>query len=86
MRIADVSRRSWLAVLIVMSFVVLWSPRGLAQPSPGPLVVVSINGLAVRDADDVVGGVREAGPDGTVALGLIRDRKPFSVSIALKRP
>jgi serine protease Do len=49
-------------------------------------VVVSINGLAVRDADDVVGGVREAGPDGTVALGLIRDRKPFSVSIALKRP
>jgi cyanophycinase len=40
MRIADVSRRSWLAVLTVMSFVVLWSPRGLAQPAPGPLVVV----------------------------------------------
>jgi cyanophycinase len=40
MRVADVSRRSWLSVLFVMSCAVLWSPRGLAQPAPGPLVVV----------------------------------------------
>jgi S1-C subfamily serine protease len=49
-------------------------------------VVVSINGLAVRDAEDVVEGVREAGPDGTVALGLVRDRKPLTVSVSLRRP
>lgn len=49
-------------------------------------VVVSINGLAVRDADDVAEGVREAGPEGTVALGVVRDRKPVTVSLSLRRP
>ncbi|MBM3782011.1 MAG: cyanophycinase [Acidobacteria bacterium] len=40
MRTADVFRRSWLTLLIVVSTLSLWSTDNLAQPSAGPLVVV----------------------------------------------
>lgn len=69
---------------VLVSDVEADSPAAQAGVKAGD-VVVTINGLAVRDADDLVDGVREAGPDSTLSLGVVRDRKPVTLSVTPAR-
>lgn len=65
---------------VLVSEVEAASPAAKAGVKAGD-VIVTINGLAVRDAGDLVDGVREAGPSAPVTLGLVRERKPLSITV-----